>query len=148
METFSKTTWQSLMSTVKAIKCTRKYTILTSLFSGSSGSNEETRHELEWAKWCWGKPFRKIVKENKKHCIVCIHLHLTGWLVRDTWYHVKCVELDHTFAYNAAVFVCHLCIKKTFLDIFVTISNAFWIITPGTLLLLCWINLHCYQKTK
>ena len=34
--------------------------------------------------------------------------------VCDTCYHIKCVEANHTFAHNTAVYVCHLCIKKTF----------------------------------
>ena len=32
----------------------------------------------------------------------------------DTWYHTECVELDHTFAHNTAVYICHICLKKTF----------------------------------
>ena len=31
-----------------------------------------------------------------------------------TWDHIKCVELAHTFPHNSAVYVCHLCIQKTF----------------------------------
>ena len=34
--------------------------------------------------------------------------------VCDTWYHVECVELEHTIAHYTVVYVCHLCIKKTF----------------------------------
>ena len=37
--------------------------------------------------------------------------------VCDTWYHIGCVELDPTFAHNTAVYDCHFCIKKTFLDV-------------------------------
>ena len=35
----------------------------------------------------------------------------------DTWYHIECVEHYYTFAHNTAVYVSHLCIKKTFTDI-------------------------------
>ena len=30
---------------------------------------------------------------------------------------MECIELDHTFAHNTTVYVCHLCIKNTFSDI-------------------------------
>ena len=45
-------------------------------------------------------------------CIYPCHITLCG-----TWDHIKCVELDHTFPHNSAVYVCHLCIQKTFSDI-------------------------------
>ena len=34
--------------------------------------------------------------------------------VCDTYHHLECVELDHTFAHNNTVYICYLCIKKTF----------------------------------
>ena len=37
--------------------------------------------------------------------------------VCDTWYYIECVELDQTFAHNTAIYIYHLCIKKTFSDI-------------------------------
>ena len=61
-----------------------------------------------------------MVEENEKRCI-CLHSpsfnRMVCFDVSDTWYHIECIELDHTFALNNAVYVCHLCIKKTFSDI-------------------------------
>ena len=34
--------------------------------------------------------------------------------VCDTCCYIECVEFDHNYAHNTAVFICHLCIKKTF----------------------------------
>ena len=61
-----------------------------------------------------------VVEENEKRCI-CLHLPSSDGMVCcdvcDTWYHMECIELDHTFTHNTAVYVYHLCIKNTFSDI-------------------------------
>ena len=48
---------------------------------------------------------------------VCIHPHLTEWFVA-TCVILRTIWHDHIFAHNTNVYVCHLCIKNTFTDIF------------------------------
>ena len=36
----------------------------------------------------------------------------------DTLYYMACKEVDHIFGHNTNVYVCHLCTKNTFTDIF------------------------------
>ena len=44
--------------------------------------------------------------------------------VCDTSHHMACKKLDHIFAHNTNVYVCHLCIKNTFTDIFQYLSYS------------------------
>ena len=56
----------------------------------------------------------------KSTAYVCIHTHLTEWFLATCMILgtvIEYIELDHTFAHNTTVYVCHLCIKKTFSDI-------------------------------
>ena len=36
------------------------------------------------------------------------------WNVLDASHHMACKELDHIFAHNTNVYVCHLCIKNSY----------------------------------
>ena len=59
-----------------------------------------------------------MVEENNENSCICLHSPSSNRIVCsdlcDIWYHIECIELDHTFAHNTAVYVSHLCIKKTF----------------------------------
>ena len=61
------------------------------------------------------------MEENEKRCM-CLYSPSSNRMVccnvRDILYHTAYKELDHTFAHNTNVYVCHLCIKNTFTDIF------------------------------
>ena len=58
-----------------------------------------------------------MLEENEKRSI-CLHSPSSNRMVFcdvcGTWCHIECEELDHIFAHNTAVYVCHLCIKKPF----------------------------------
>ena len=62
-----------------------------------------------------------MMEVNEKRCI-CLYSpsfnRMVCCNVCDTWYHMTCKELDHTFAHKSNVYVCHLCIKNIFTDIF------------------------------
>ena len=58
-----------------------------------------------------------MMEENEK-CCKCLHSpssnRMVSWDVCDTWYHIECIELYHTFTHNTAVYICYLYIKVTF----------------------------------
>ena len=67
------------------------------------------------------------MEEVHKRCI-CLYSPSSNRMVCcsvcDTSHHMAYKELDHIFAHNANVYVCHLCIKNTFTDIFQYLSYS------------------------
>ena len=106
----------------KGYQMYRKIHILDLLNRFKDPTEARMRISISWNELSEAKlsHLEHMLEENEKLSI-CLHSPSSNRMVFcdvcGTWYHSECKGLDHIFAHNTAVYVCHLCIKKPFSDI-------------------------------